>query len=279
MTRPAPETPRLPWRYALKMLARSRSLGFTRDAARRSPAAKLAKFRWGGRDVFYRPGTSDPFVLYQVLLRTGEKAEYYVPPALAPAVIVDIGSNIGGAILYFRTVFPQARIFGFEPHPQSFAVLQRNVAGMQGVTVLGCGLGDSDRRMAVAASPNYSGFSTQSSSAEHASLTRLTECEVRHAGDCLAELGIKQIDLLKIDCEGSEAEIFKALPLELLQQTRWIVGEMHDAAGFEILSALAPHFDLDLKKRMFGSSFRFHACNLTEAATLRGSFDRRSLQI
>ena len=279
MTRPATDTPRLPWRYALKMLVRSRSLSFTRAAARRSPSGQLAKFQWNGRDVFYRPGTSDPFVLYQVLLKTGEKAEYYVPPALAPKVIVDIGSNIGGSILYFRAQFPQARIFGFEPHPESFAILQRNVAGMEGVTVLGCGLGADDRKIAVPTSPNYSSFSTQSPSPDLAGQTSLTDCEVRHAGDCLTELGINQIDLLKIDCEGSEADIFEALPPGLLQQTKWIVGEMHDAAGFKILAALAPDFELDLKKRMFSSSFRFHACNLKAAAALRGNFDRRSLQI
>ncbi len=218
-------------------------------------------------------------MLYQVLLKTGEKAEYYVPPALAPEVIVDIGSNIGGSILYFRRLFPEARIFGFEPHPQTFEILQRNVAGMAGVTVLGCGLGDADRRISVPASPNYSGFSTQPPSGEVAGKMELAECEVRQAGDCLAELGIKKIDLLKIDCEGSEADIFQALPAELLQQTKWIVGEMHDAAGFEILAALAPNFDLDLKKRMFSSSFRFHACNLTAVAEVRGRFDHRSLQI
>src|SRR5437867_156875 len=48
---------------------------------RQSPTSSLARLRWSGRDVFYRSGTADPFVLYQVLLRGGQKAEYYVPPA------------------------------------------------------------------------------------------------------------------------------------------------------------------------------------------------------
>ncbi len=87
----------------------------------------LARLRWQGRNVFYRPGTSDPFVLYQVLLKTGKKAEYYLPPALQPKVILDIGSNIGALILYFKHQFP-AKIFGFEPHPETFSILRLNVA-------------------------------------------------------------------------------------------------------------------------------------------------------
>ena len=42
---------------------------------------------------------------------------------------------------------------------------------------------------------------------------------------------------------------------------QWIVGEFHDHTGFDVLARLAPHFHLDLKKKMFRSRFRFHACN------------------
>ena len=59
---------------------------------------------------------------------------------------------------------------------------------------------------------------------------------------------------------------------------KWIVGEMHDASGFDLLALLAPHFDLDLKKRMFAPSFRFHACNLACVRQMQGSFDRNALQ-
>jgi hypothetical protein len=54
---------------------------------------------------------------------------------------------------------------------------------------------------------------------------------------------------------------------------------MHDASAFNLLALLAPHFDLDLKKRIFVPLFRFHACNLALAETLRGTFDRNALQL
>src|SRR5438132_11629402 len=135
----------------IKILVRSRSLRFTADTVRQSPISSLARLRWSDRDIFYRSGTADPFVLYQVLLKSGKKAEYYVPPALRPEIILDIGSNIGASIIYFHEKFPDAKIFGFEPHPDTFRILHENVAHLRGVTVLNYGLGATHQRVAVRA--------------------------------------------------------------------------------------------------------------------------------
>jgi predicted O-methyltransferase YrrM len=98
-------------------------LRFTTDAARARR----------GHDVFYRPATSDPLAIYQVLLRRGGKAEYYLPVALEPKAILDIGSNIGTSILFFHEQFPSAKIYGFEPHPETFRILQTNVGSIPSV--------------------------------------------------------------------------------------------------------------------------------------------------
>jgi FkbM family methyltransferase len=42
-------------------------------------------------------------------------------------LIIDGGSNIGMAILYFKHVYPEARIIGFEPDPMIFRILQNNM--------------------------------------------------------------------------------------------------------------------------------------------------------
>ncbi|HEX8897378.1 MAG TPA: hypothetical protein VF751_01670, partial [Chthoniobacterales bacterium] len=86
-------------RHVLRVFARSGSWRFATDVAKARTLARagvrgrpLAKLRWRGRDIFYRPATSDPLAVYQVLLRRGGKAEYYLPRALQPSVILDIGS-------------------------------------------------------------------------------------------------------------------------------------------------------------------------------------------
>src|SRR2546421_3461299 len=162
------------------MLARSRSLRFTADIVRQGPTSSLARLRWSGRDVFYRSGTADPFVLYQVLFRRGKKAEYYVPSVLKPKIILDIGSNIGASIIYFHRQFPDANIFGFEPHPDTFRILQENVSQLSGVTVFNYGLGATDQRLAVSADKvNFGAFSTDGRFNDRGHPAATVECEVR----------------------------------------------------------------------------------------------------
>lgn len=94
----------------------------------------------------------------------------------------------------------------------------------------------------------------------------------------MKNIGLTRADLIKVDCEGAELDVLSTLPGEMLRECKWIVGEMHDASGFKLMTLLAPHFDLDFKKRMFVSPFRFHACNLACVSQLKGAFDCRSLQ-
>lgn len=262
-----------------KLLARSRSLKFAITTARQVPSQSAAKLRWRGYDVFYRPGTSDALAIYQVLLRRRRKAEYYVPPALEPQVILDIGSNIGASILFFHEQFPSAKILGFEPHPATFHILQSNVGKIPLVSVFNYALGATDAKVSVPCDGmDFSGFTTKPGTRKLAESVA-TECEIRHAGSVLRELGVSNVELIKIDCEGAEYDVLRALPEEILKGCKWIVGEMHDSSAFDLLALLAPHFDLDLKKRMFVPFFRFHACNLANVPELRGTFDRNALQL
>jgi FkbM family methyltransferase len=225
-----------------------------------------------GQDVFYRSGTRDPFALYQVLGRGGKKAEYYVPAGLKPKIILDVGSNIGSSIIYFHHQFPNARIFGFEPHPDTFRILQKNVGHLPGVLIFNCALGATRQRVAARSDQvHFGGFNIMGRYKNRGFPDAPVECEVQRLDEVLREQGVGQVDLIKIDCEGAEADVFSTLPDEILNQCQWIVGELHDHTGFEVLARLAPHFHLDLKKRMFRERFRFHACNIKQIQELRGS--------
>ena len=274
-------------RHILRVFARSGSWRFAMDVANARTRARagvrglpLAKLRWRDRDVFYRPATSDPLAIYQVLLRRGGKAEYYLPPGLQPSVILDIGSNIGTSILFFHEQFPAAKIYGFEPHPETFRILEKNVAGLPSIEVFNYALGAANAEVAVPFDgADFSRFTlAKNPGGDWSGPLSPTACQVRHAGEVVGDLGLTRVDLIKIDCEGAEYDVLTALPADLLSQCKWIVGEMHDQSAFALLGLLAPHFDLDLKKTMFAPFFRFHACNLACVRELRGTFDRNALQ-
>jgi FkbM family methyltransferase len=267
-------------KHVFKVWLRARSLSFTLNIVRPRRSKSLAALKWRGRKIFYRPGSSDGRSVYQNLLRTGKKAEYHLPRGIDPKIILDIGSNIGASILYFHRCFPSARIFGFEPHPETFQILQRNIADLPLVSVNNFGLADVDATVTVRHDPiDFSAVSTKPEMMSASPAASRINCEVKHAGHALRELGIDKVDLIKIDCEGAEYDAMSAIPEEVLTGCKWIVGEMHDPSGFKLLELLASRFDLDLRKGMFEPRFRFHACNRAYAKSLDRTFDLPSLQI
>jgi FkbM family methyltransferase len=53
---------------------------------------------------------------------------YYFRANTDSPVILDCRANIGMATLYFKWLYPKARIEAFEPDPNAFVVLERNIA-------------------------------------------------------------------------------------------------------------------------------------------------------
>lgn len=45
----------------------------------------------------------------------------------AAPVIIDCGSNIGISLLYFKSLFPEAKILAFEPDSENFKLLKKNI--------------------------------------------------------------------------------------------------------------------------------------------------------
>jgi FkbM family methyltransferase len=51
--------------------------------------------------------------------------------------------------------------------------------------------------------------------------------------DLMESHGLKEVDLLKIDCEGGEYEILSTTPSHVLKNIRNVVFECHEIDGFE----------------------------------------------
>lgn len=46
--------------------------------------------------------------------------QYELPDEINPCLIVDLGSNCGASIAFFRATYPNARLIGCEPDPDTF---------------------------------------------------------------------------------------------------------------------------------------------------------------
>lgn len=250
----------------LKCLLRSRSVPFFLDYVRPFAPGVLSSYTWRGTKVWYRPGSSDPGLIYSIMLKRGRKGEYAVPPAIRAALgpvetVLDVGTNIGISTLYLADLFPDARIFAFEPMPENYALLVRNTRHLPRVQVLPVALGERDGTIDLFASDsgtNFGGFSRF----EAGSDTRRTlAVPLRHARRQLDDLDIPSASVIKIDVEGSEWEVLTALGIDFLRDTKLIMGELHGHRDFELLAFLSGAFHIEARKNLRARCFNFRALN------------------
>jgi FkbM family methyltransferase len=123
-------------------------------------------------------------------------------------VIFDCGANLGMATLYFKWLYPKARVEAFEPDPNTFKLLQNNVLRnrLTNVGTHNCALWDQNGSIDFfvdAADPGSLSMSTDHS--------RLKGERIRVPGRKLSEFVEGPIDFLKIDVEGAEHRILSDL--------------------------------------------------------------------
>jgi FkbM family methyltransferase len=124
-------------------------------------------------------------------------------------VIVDCGSNIGLSILYFKTVFETCTVYGFEPHKETYGLLEQNVRnnGFNDVYIFNIALGGSDGHGTLYSNPLQTLNMTLKEKFGCFEKTMVDQVRIGR----LTNYVHGDIDLLKIDVEGSEEEIIQEL--------------------------------------------------------------------
>jgi len=246
-----------------KLLARSRNPAFVRDAlAPFDPG--LRSIAWQGMQLYYRPGSSDPWAIYNHLMKPRERDEYAPPrefPLAREAVrtVLDIGANVGVTALYFSQIFPKARIYAFEPARDNFAVLSKNVANCDRIRAFNFGLGASDATLELFASDNPVNFGGYSLHAAGSDMSKKVSIAVRRVASVLKEISAETVDVIKIDTEGAEWDILTAFPEQVLRSAKYITGELHGNRDFALLDYLSRWFDVGMRKKLSSRLFNFQA--------------------
>lgn len=245
----------------IKYWLRSGSYQFMRDSRRSLRTDDLHHYVWRNKPIYYRPGSSDTGLIYKILLKKNKKSEYDVPQAINPSVILDIGGNIGIASVYFANRFPSARILTFEPVPENFAILSKNVSAYQNIHPFHFALGKQDGVLEMYYSDHPNNFGAYSFYEKGSDTSKKILVTVRSAQSLLAEIGVSRVDIIKIDTEGSEYNILTSFNESVIKNVKWIVGELHGEHDFELLAYLSYWFEIQVKKQFNKRLFMFHACN------------------
>jgi FkbM family methyltransferase len=123
-----------------------------------------------------------------------------------PATIIDGGAHIGCATVYFALRYPQARIVAVEAEEGNYRQLLRNVEGNPNIRAVHGAI--SDRHgWAVIENPEESSWGFHVSSGQEAAKGNVPRVTIP---DLIGMSGAATIDLLKLDIEGSEKEVFAA---------------------------------------------------------------------
>lgn len=123
-------------------------------------------------------------------------------------LIFDVGANVGNLTLELARFFPNAEIFAFEPVAETFVELTQNVRGRKRIH---------PRRLALADAPAEHEIVLQSCSglnslrfSKDPARSGPTERVTASTVDLIcAEIGIHQIDILKVDAQGFDLAVLK----------------------------------------------------------------------
>lgn len=157
-----------------------------------------------------------------------------------PTWIIDGGAKVGYSSVYYARRFPNAIIAAVEPDAGNFEILLLNVSKFKNIRPLHAALRGEAAPLRISdTSPSRRAprAETASSSAERRAVKELSVPQV------MQRIGADRIDILKLDIEGAEYELFRSRP-SWLARTRYIAIELHDdlcggssAAFYRALSA------------------------------------------
>ena len=225
----------------------------------------LVEFSSGTRFHIREEKGGDMDVIREIYLDDAYQIAKMAYNGFNPALIIDVGAHIGAFSKKCYETWPNAKIIAIEPSRRSNELLMANVSK---ALCFRRAIGKSSDELLLidAYQSTGSGFTTSKDRLEYKiaekrlidGYTYGTQAEVIPSHlvcsleDILGSCPIpdnQPIDLLKLDCEGAEFEIFETISPETAARVKRIVGEFHCVEGYDYFLERAqrafPHLNFD----------------------------------
>lgn len=170
--------------------------------------------------IYLRHNTSDVKTFDKIFL----DEEYDMSLDHPPGVIIDAGANIGAASIYFANKYPKAKIISIEPEKSNFQMLLKNTAPYKNISCLQKALWHTNEPLVIKnRDVNKESFEI----GQQEGLCDQDIVQSTTVNDLIQEFDLPAIDILKIDIEGAEKEVFSN-NVAWLEKVGLIFIELHD---------------------------------------------------
>ena len=155
--------------------------------------------------------------------------EYDFLVGTQPKIIVDAGANIGLASIYFANKYPDAKILAIEPEQSNFELLKENTAPYSHVIPIQAALWNKNEEINLI-DPGLGkwGFMTEiKHPSENPPGNACHTVMAMTIDTIMKDYRLAKIDILKIDIEGAEKEVFSDTS-SWIEKIDSIIIELHE---------------------------------------------------
>ena len=216
------------WQYYASVLGFRQTLLLQTARLLRKPVIRL-RVPGIAYPILCRPTSSDRFTFGQVFVE--HDSDVSLPAA--PRLIIDGGANVGYASIVFANKYPHAQIIAVEPEVNNYRLAVENCRTYPNIHVILGGIWTSDAHLAIG-NPQAESWSFTVREVEDAPPNAIRGYSI---ATLLRQSGYETIDLLKLDIEGAEEQIFSAADTAWIDHVRVLVIETHGERSEQAVQA------------------------------------------
>jgi FkbM family methyltransferase len=169
---------------------------------------------------YLRPDTKDLETFEEVFLSN----IYNTLLPFEPKTIVDAGANVGLASAFFKLKYPNSEIVAIEIENRNVEMIKKNTQSFKNVTVLERALYNKKAFFKIEDPYN----ATNSFQIKEVAETEKYDIQSITLDEIIETNNWETIDVLKIDIEGAEKQLFEENYKDWLPRTKVIMVETHD---------------------------------------------------
>ncbi len=159
--------------------------------------------------------------------------------------VIDIGAAIGEFSIFTAFGHPKTHVIAYEPFIESVELLRENLLlnNLENVKVIPKAVWNKTGRINLDLSHKEPLKITSTPGSKNEADNRRISVEAVSLKDVLSSNHLKNIDLIKLDCEGAEFDILLDSDRDTVRAFRRIVMEYHDSQSDRHHSQLVSHLE------------------------------------